>query len=213
MARLAGRGRSDHLALTFDDGPDPYSTPAVLDALDALGWRATFFMLGSMAAAAPAVAREVAERGHEIALHGGTHHYHTGRTPRWVLEDLRRGFGEVAEATGCAPRWLRPPYGVASGATFLAAARLGLEVVLWDAWGRDWRAEATGQSVVSDLMRGIRPGATLLLHDSDCTSAPKAWRSTLAALPLLAERLAPLGMEVGPLSEHGISQRRFSRCL
>ncbi len=210
MPRLAGRGDDGHLALTFDDGPDPCSTPQILDALDEVGWKATFFMLGSMAAASPGVAREVAERGHEIALHGGTHHYHPIRRPRWVADDLKRGLEQVTQATGIRPRWLRPPYGVPSGATFLNASSLGLEVVLWDAWGRDWRAEATAQSVVHDLLRGTRPGATLLLHDSDCTSAHGSWKSTVAALPILAQRIQDMGMAVGPLGEHGIRARKWA---
>ena len=70
---LAGLGDPGHLALTFDDGPDPASTPAFLDELDRLGWRATFFLLGTMVCRYPALAAEVAARGHEIGVHGYTH--------------------------------------------------------------------------------------------------------------------------------------------
>ena len=66
----------ERVALTFDDGPDPDGTPGVLDALDAAGLKATFFMVGEQVKAAPALAGEVAKRGHEIALHGATHRPH-----------------------------------------------------------------------------------------------------------------------------------------
>src|SRR5262249_33711165 len=65
---LAGMGREGHVALTFDDGPDPASTPRILEALDGLGWTATFFMLGEMVRRAPSLAGEVAAAGHEVAV-------------------------------------------------------------------------------------------------------------------------------------------------
>jgi peptidoglycan/xylan/chitin deacetylase (PgdA/CDA1 family) len=82
----------------------------------------------------------------------------------------------------------------------------GLQPVLWTAWGRDWRAEATADSVVADVLHGYVDGGTVLLHDSDCTSAPDCWRSALDALPRLADALAARSLRVGPLSEHGIAR-------
>jgi hypothetical protein len=77
--------------------------------------------------------------------------------------------------------------------------------VLWTAWGRDWRAEADAESVIADLSPDLCPGATILLHDSDCTSAPGAWRSALGALPLLAEDLERRGLLVGTLADHALA--------
>ncbi len=190
------------MALTFDDGPDPSSTPAFLRVLDQLGWQATFFMLGSMAERHASLAAEVAAAGHEVALHGHTHRNQLSLSPRAVTADLARGLHAVRDATGVEPAWHRPPYGVISGAGLLAARRSGLQIVLWSAWGRDWRAAATPRSVVADVEAGLCPGATVLLHDSDCTSAPGAWRSALGALPLLAESFALRHWSVGPLRDH-----------
>ncbi|HZD65591.1 MAG TPA: polysaccharide deacetylase family protein [Acidimicrobiales bacterium] len=201
---LAGIGAPGHVALTFDDGPDPGSTPAFLDALAGLGWRATFFMLGSMAAAAPGLAAEVAAAGHEIALHGHTHRTHLARTPRAVAADLARGRDVLSSLTGRVPVWHRPPYGVISGPGWWAARHLDLRLVLWSAWGRDWRAEASAETVVADLARDLHGGATALLHDSDCTSAPGAWRSALGALPGLADLVQARGLTVGPLRDHEV---------
>ena len=202
---LTGTGRADHVALTFDAGPDPASTPAFLEALDRLGWRATFFMLGEMADRHRAVAREVADAGHEIALHGYRHVSHLRRPPARVADDLRRGFDAVAEASGRQPRWFRPPYGYLSGGSCLAARRLGLRTILWSTWGRDWTAKATPASVTGEVARALGPGGTVLLHDSDCTSAPGAWRSALGALPRLAELFADHDLTVGPLRDHGLA--------
>lgn len=202
--RLAGVGRRGHVALTFDDGPDPTSTPEFLRALDELGWRATFFMLGEMVRANPGLAADVAAAGHEVAVHGDRHRTLLRLSPQTVRDDIASARDALADATGMQPTWYRPPFGTLSVGGLLAARRLGLDVVLWTAWGRDWRAAATGQSVADEVLVGYVDGGTVLLHDSDCTSAPESWRSALDALPLLAKGFADRGLTVGPLRDHRI---------
>jgi peptidoglycan/xylan/chitin deacetylase (PgdA/CDA1 family) len=89
-----------------------------------------------------------------------------------------------------------------SAAAHLAARRLGLTSVLWTWWGEDWTARATPDSVHRTLVRDLRGGGTILLHDSDCTSAPGAWRSALGALPRILDACQERGPTVGPLREH-----------
>ncbi len=203
LPSLAGLGAPGHLALTFDDGPDPASTPAFLDALDALGWKATFFMLGSMAERAPGLEREVAERGHEVGVHGYEHSNHLRHGPLWVERDMARAKDLLSELTGTTPRWARPPYGVLTASSLRAAHRNGLRTVLWTTWGRDWRRQASPRTVEHDVSATLVPGGTVLLHDSDCTSAQSCWLSALGALPALAATWSEAGYTVGPLSEHG----------
>jgi peptidoglycan/xylan/chitin deacetylase (PgdA/CDA1 family) len=197
-------GAPGHVALTFDDGPDPESTPAILDALDALGWKATFFWLGSQAAKSPGLAREVAGRGHEIGAHGYEHRSHLRRTAAWAVRDLHRAEETIAEVTGRPVVWFRPPYGAVSASTLAAARARGLRLVLWTTWGKDWESSATAESVVGWVARTYRPGATVLLHDSDVTSTPGSWKATLAALPILADSWRSEGLTVGPLADHGL---------
>lgn len=208
LPALSGVGAPGHVALTFDDGPQPVSTPAFLDALDRLGWRATFFMLGAMVDRAPALAAEVAAAGHEIAVHGYRHRSQLLRTPRAVHGDMALAVDSIASATGRWPVWFRPPYGSLSAAGVVAARRQHLRPVLWSTWGRDWRPDATPTTVVGDVARHLRPGATVLLHDSDCTSAPGAWRSALGALDGLAELFSDHRVAVGPLADHGLGHAR-----
>jgi peptidoglycan/xylan/chitin deacetylase (PgdA/CDA1 family) len=198
------------VALTFDDGPDPVSTPPILDALDRLGWRATFFCLGAQVRRSPALAREIAERGHEVAVHGDRHVSHLRRPATWTVPDVRRARNTIAEITGTDPCWFRPPYGAVSASSLVATRAAGLQLVLWTTWGLDWRAHATGRTVTANVARTFRPGATVLLHDSDITSAPGSWRSALAALPRLADIWGDAGLHVGPISEHGIRPGRTS---
>jgi peptidoglycan/xylan/chitin deacetylase (PgdA/CDA1 family) len=199
---LAGR-RGRTVALTFDDGPDPRSTPVFLDALADLRATATFFVLGEMAARAPDLLRRQRDEGHEVAVHGWTHRNHLRLTPIRVYDELARTAELVERIAGVRPRWFRPPYGVLTGGTCLAAARLALRPLLWSAWGRDWEASLTPAAVLSHLRRGgLVPGATLLLHDSDCTSAPGAWRSALDALPAVVRECQAAGAPFASVSEH-----------
>lgn len=202
LTGLAGIGRAGHAALTFDDGPHPQATPAVLAVLAELGWQATFFMLGESAVHYPELAAAVAAGGHEIALHGYAHRRLLTRGPGAIAADLDAGLGALVATTGELPRWWRPTYGVATGPAILAARRRGLTPILWSAWGRDWTPRATGPRVTAQLLRGRLDAGTLLLHDAPGPRAPEAWRATVAALPLLAERVGSLGLDVGPLREH-----------
>jgi peptidoglycan/xylan/chitin deacetylase (PgdA/CDA1 family) len=200
-------GDAGHVALTFDDGPDPAATPQLLAALEKLGWRATFFCLGTQVRRSPGLAREMASLGHELAVHGDTHRSHLRRPVGSTVDDVIRARDTIATIGDAPLRWFRPPYGAVSSGSLLAARRSGLQLVLWTTWGRDWQPRATGRSVAANVRRTHYPGATVLLHDSDITSAPGSWRSTLAALPLLAETWSAAGLRVGPLSEHGVCTR------
>jgi peptidoglycan/xylan/chitin deacetylase (PgdA/CDA1 family) len=210
--RLAGRavptelhGISEihHIALTFDDGPDPASTPHVLEELDRHGLRATFFLLGAHVAPAVGVVRELVSSGHELAVHGWDHRATPLVRGDRLADQLRRARDVVEDAGGQRVEWYRPPYGALSPTTFRAAEAAGLRTVLWSAWGRDWERRATSASVHRTLDRTLEPGGTVLLHDTDRTSAPDSWRVTLTALPLLAQTSpAPLG----PLRDHGLDR-------
>ncbi|MHB1928695.1 MAG: polysaccharide deacetylase family protein [Acidimicrobiales bacterium] len=202
---LAGVGARDHVALTFDDGPDPGSTPAFLDELDRLGVRATFFLLGCQVRRAGSLTAEIVARGHELGVHGETHVNHLKRPPWWAEDDVRRARDLVEGAAGTRVHWFRPPYGAYAASSIVAARSAGLRTVLWTTWGRDWRANIDAGEVVRMVRSTMRPGATVLLHDSDLTSAPGSWRRSLGALPELVEGWHAAGLGVGPLAEHGVA--------
>ncbi len=202
--RLAGSGDPGHVALTFDDGPDPASTPAFLRVLADRGVRATFFMLGSLVARAPALAAEVAAAGHEIGVHGWDHRYLPARGPTATRSDLTRATELIAEVTGARPWLFRPPYGVLSGLSLVTARDLRLTPLLWGAWGREWAPGATGETVLQTLVRGLDGGVTVLLHDSGCIAPPGSSEAALAAVPALLDECAHRGLRVGPVAEHGL---------
>ncbi|MEA2410806.1 MAG: peptidoglycan-N-acetylglucosamine deacetylase [Thermoleophilaceae bacterium] len=179
----------EHVTLTFDDGPHPDGTPAVLEALG--DRRAIFFMVGEQVERYPDVAKQVADAGHEIALHGYRHRNQMRVTPRWLAEDLRRGAAAIADATGAEPTLYRPPYGIFTPAG-LALTR-SYELLLWSKWGRDWRARTTPEEIARLATRALRPGDVILLHDADWYSAPGSHRRTAAAVPMVLEKLQPTG--------------------
>jgi peptidoglycan-N-acetylglucosamine deacetylase len=200
---LAGVGRPDQVAITFDDGPDPVSTPRFLDLLAARDVRATFFLLGFMIRRAPtSLVRDIVACGHEIGVHGTDHRNLLLRGPAATRDDLARTRDLIGEITGSAPRWYRPPYGVLTTSAALAAQALQLRPVLWTTWGWDWTRRATTESVQRSVCRHLGGGGTVLLHDADCTSAPGSWRATLGAVPGILDECDRRGWQTSVLSDH-----------
>jgi peptidoglycan/xylan/chitin deacetylase (PgdA/CDA1 family) len=153
------------LALTYDDGPDPVQTPALLDVLAERGARATFFVLTDSAEAHPEIVRRMLAGGHEVALHGIDHTRLTELSGREAVRRVRTGRQRLEAVTGGPVRFFRPTYGALGMTAFTAARLLGLEVVIWSAWARDW-ADAPPQQVADRAVGAMHPGAILLLHDS-----------------------------------------------
>jgi peptidoglycan/xylan/chitin deacetylase (PgdA/CDA1 family) len=189
-----------HAALTFDDGPDPEGTPAVLDALDVTGLKATFFLVGEQLMANPRLGGELVRRGHEVELHGFAHVRHPDLSAREARDDLARGLGAVEAATGRRPRFHRPPYGEFSADSHAACADLGLEPVLWSSWGMDW--ETIGAERIADLVaRDLEDGAIVVLHDSARYAYRETAVPTAEAIPLIAAAAEERGLRLVPLGE------------
>jgi peptidoglycan/xylan/chitin deacetylase (PgdA/CDA1 family) len=182
------------VALTFDDGPHPEGTPAVLEALERAGARATFFLVGEQVDRHPELAAEVAAAGHGIAVHGYRHRNQLRLTPGMVRSDTERGRATVAEATSTEPSLYRPAYGIFSAGGLEVVRGLGLEPLLWSRWGRDWARSASAESVAALVTRDLSAGDVLLLHDADHYSVQESWRATAAALPRVLDEIARRGL-------------------
>ena len=181
-------------ALTFDDGPHPLGTPAVLDVLDRERVTATFFMVGEQVRRSPQLAREVAERGHHVALHCDRHRNLLRLTAPQVREDLARALDAICGATDRPIDLYRPPYGIATTAALLIARRRGWRTLLWTQWGRDWRERASAESIAALATRGLGRGSVVLLHDADDYGAAGSWRKTAAALPSIIDAARARGL-------------------
>jgi peptidoglycan/xylan/chitin deacetylase (PgdA/CDA1 family) len=197
------------VALTFDDGPHPQGTPAALEMLERYRVRATFFLVGEQVRRRPALAAEIAARGHRIGIHGDTHRVAAWLTPRAFSDELDRAASAIAHAVGYVPDLYRPPRGVFTYGALAEVRRRGWCPVLWAADGRDWRSTATPESISLRIPPRLRGGEVVLLHDSDFYSSPGAWRCTVAALPPLlaameAKRLLPV-----PLTRNSLAQQEM----
>jgi peptidoglycan/xylan/chitin deacetylase (PgdA/CDA1 family) len=193
--------RTDAAALTFDDGPHPEGTPAVLDALDAAGAKATFFLIGEQVERRPELAREIATRGHAIGVHGYRHTLLLRRTRRGLADDLDRAAALIAEATGAAPVYYRAPYGVFSTASLALARERGWNPLLWSRWGRDWERRATGEAIARRAAGRLAGGDVVLLHDADYYSSAGSWRRTVEALPAILAAGSTLGLSWIPVTQ------------
>ena len=199
---LHGGGRPGHLALTYDDGPDRHSTPYFLDLLSRHHTHATFFLLGAHVGSHRALVEEMAAEGHELAVHGWDHVCVAAKRPGVLADQIRRTRDLLEEIGGRPAQWYRPPYGVSTTESMWAARRAGLHTALWTAWGRDWERRATPESIARTVRRQLRTGGTVLLHDTDRTSAPGSWWRTLSASETLLTEWQTVGLEVGTLAEH-----------
>ena len=130
-----------------------------------------------------------------------------------AADDIVAASDTVAEPPASQPRGSGRRSGSCRTARSRGARRVGIATVLWTTWGRDWRKEATPDTVVADVMRRYVDGGTVLLHDSDCTSYPGSWRSALGALPIARRRARRAASSRSAVGDHGIRARRRRRSV
>jgi len=189
---------SGGVALTFDDGPSPVTTPRVLEHLARADARATFFVLGEKAERHPDVLRAIVDAGHSVGIHGYAHdRLYAFLSPKAVADDIRRACDVVEHGAGVRVRWFRPPVGQVSPRTSEGAKRAGVEIVGWSVRGLDGLRRADPKRVLRRVERGLVPGAIVLLHDAaerdDYTPA------SVEALPRILEVARLKGLRIVPL--------------
>lgn len=160
-----GTPDSNTIALTFDDGPDPDVTPAVLDVLDELDGSGTFFMLGDNVRKYPHVARSVFERGHIIGNHSMSHRKMLLMKREEVEFEIDEAQKAISDATGIEPVWFRPPYGIFDFTCADVARKRGLSMVLWTVLSGDYSGSSSEQ-IFKIVKPFIRPGAIQVFHDT-----------------------------------------------
>jgi peptidoglycan/xylan/chitin deacetylase (PgdA/CDA1 family) len=167
---LTAPAQPGELALTFDDGPNPASTPTLLDLLAEHDVRATFFLMGSFAERAPEMVRRIASAGHLIGNHSWSHPNLSSTPAAKIREELVRTSATLEQITGAKVKYFRPPFGARRPAVFQIARELGLEPVLWNAMTTDW-SEPSSERIAGRLITKIdlltRRGnaVNIVLHD------------------------------------------------
>lgn len=200
--RVQTRGRprvADAVALTFDDGPWPGHTEGVLRTLRRERVHATFFMVGSLAAEHPDLVRAVLDGGHAVANHSLTHPTEPAFAdlPDHRVEAEIAQTSEALRAVGATPTLFRPPGGSYDDAVVLEAWRQSERVVMWSVDPQDWDASRTPKQIAKDVLRRVRPGSIVLLHDGGGDAA-----DTIAALPTIIRGVRKMGLDLVTLEPY-----------
>ena len=156
------------IALTFDDGPGPY-TEKLLDILDKYDAKATFFLIGSKVSGQASVVRNIQARGHQLGNHSWSHPELPKLSVDQIAGEIDRTNEAIRQATGVKPSILRPPYGAVNGVVLEQLRLRNMSSILWSVDTRDW-ADRNSQIVCSRAVAGARPGAVILMHDIHQTS-------------------------------------------
>ena len=180
------------VAITFDDGPSPTLTPRVLEVLRLHDVHATFFLLGTQVEKFPALARDIADAGHDLANHSLSHRSFRSLFPSEITRELDRTDAAIAAATGLRPRFVRPPYGRFPDSTVALVRDRGGDLVLWSVDAGDW-GDAPPEQIATAVVEAATPGAIILLHDRE--------PATVRALPEILAGLRRRGLEPVSVAE------------
>jgi peptidoglycan/xylan/chitin deacetylase (PgdA/CDA1 family) len=188
-------------SLTFDDGPDPFWTPRVLDCLSSAGARSTFFVMAGRANSHAGLIERMRREGHEVELHCVRHVRHTELDEEDLRADTELGLSTLRTLGAAVRRW-RPPWGVVTDATHRVAAENELEVVSWSADTEDWRGDPAA-TMHARVEPDIGAGSVVLLHDGVGPGARRSGcQETVELIPRLLETLRSRGLRAVPLSEN-----------
>lgn len=191
-----GKRDQRELALTFDDGPHPLSTPPILDALKDAGARATFFVLPAQAETHPELIRRMVQEGHQVEAHAEIHRHAWTRSPWGTFLDPLRAVRRVQAVTGRPVRLQRPAHGAYTLGTVLGQRAARVTGAHWSIEGRDWHTNFSAREVLTRLKYLIQPGSVVVLHDA----GPGAAR-TVNMLPELLTELGQRGYRAVTLAE------------
>jgi len=220
LTRIFGIGvyRKGHtgkkIALTFDDGPDPVYTPRLLDLLKEKGIQATFFVLGEKAEKYPGLIERMHKEGHQIGIHNYRHLSNWLLTPRSVWKrQVEKSAQIVQDITGIRPEYYRPPWGILNLFDLWLLKRY--RIVLWSLMLGDWRSRIGPERLAYRLIRRVRDGDIILLHDSGETFGADldAPEQTIRALEIALDEWKARGLECIRISEMERRSREYVHSL
>ena len=196
------RSNEKVVALTFDDGPSPIWTPQILDALNLVNVKATFFMLGQHVQRYPEIARRVAEQGHEIGNHTYDHHGLISYKPEELDREIKDTEKVILTATGKKTKYFRPPKAWITAQEKKQVTDLGYETVLWSLNSKDW-VTFDDRYMIKYIMHHVRPGDIILFHDSGGVFKLEGGnrKETVKTIPRLVQQLRERGYRFVTISE------------
>ena len=184
--------REKVIALTFDDGPNEPATGLILDALKRHQVKATFFLIGANVERYPETARRIKAEGHLIGNHTARHSMFDQSSAFAIAQDIADGHRAIETVTGVKPLWFRPPYGINGPGMEEACRAHGMAIAGWSADANDWNPHPV-EELVAGIVSQATPGDILLLHDGWETRPGADRQNTVAAVPLILEKLKAQG--------------------
>lgn len=188
-AEEEAKKQTNRISLTFDDGPNPATTPHILATLKKYNVKATFFILGSAIPGNEAILKQIVADGHEVANHTWNHPALTTLSPEQIRQEIQQTQDMITQVTGKRPVMVRPPYG-AVNATVMEY--LGLPAVNWTVDSNDWRSR-NATAILTEIQRSCHAGGIVLMHDIH--------QPTVDALPSVIEHLQAQGFSMVTASE------------
>ncbi len=181
------RQYSPGVCITFDDGPDPLYTPKLLEILRKEKIPACFFLVGEQVEKYPELAKMIAEEGHIIGSHGYYHQHAWLMSPQktWVLWD--KSIDIIEKTIGKEPDYIRPPYGSVNLSLVLWSISRNKRIIGWNAVGKDWRNTQSSTAIINRILKHIKEGSIILLHDSG--GDPGAPHITLSCVQELCAKI------------------------
>lgn len=186
------------VALTFDDGPDPKHTPVVLDSLNKKNAKATFFVMGNKAEKNPELLKEMVAAGHEIGNHSYSHADYRNKNHQYLENDIKETNDLIFRLTASKPVLFRPPGGFLSHELIEITQKNGLTVAYWsyETDSKDWVNGKSAESIANHIVRKIKPGQIIILHDG-CPNGMQ----TAHAVSIILDRLSSEGYRFVTMSE------------
>ncbi len=196
LTRLpAPEAHQGHVALTFDDGPDPEVTPRVLELLATRGATASFFAIGRRADRHPELITEIVQSGHRVENHTYHHAYTFAFRSPWALgRDIDRAQQSLTRLSGRQPAYLRAPAGIRNPWLDMVLSRRGLRLASWTRRGFD-AVVGDPERVTRRLLNGLSAGDILLLHDGAAARTPQGGPVVLDVLPQILDALEANGLK------------------
>lgn len=196
LHRMTWDLHGDHreVYLTFDDGPTPVVTPWVLERLDEAGAKGTFFCLGRNVDKHPEIYEQILTRGHSVGNHSYSHLKGFRSSVRRYMDDINLASDMIDS------KLFRPPY----GRIFPGQVKAVLEqydIIMWDVLSIDYNQGLSGERVLQNVTRNVKPGSIIVFHDSD-----KASENLYYALPRTLEFLKEEGYSMMPIPSSGLSK-------
>ncbi|WP_459503215.1 polysaccharide deacetylase family protein [Bacillus sp. C1] len=187
-----GSAAGKKIALTFDDGPDDYYTPKILDLLGNKKVPATFFVVGQQIQWCPSMLKRIEKEGHALGNHSWSHPKLTHLTTSQIKEEILRTENEIIKLTGEKTTLFRPPYGEFTTADLNFISELGYKLIMWSVDTLDWTG-LSAEEIISIVRRDLSPGAIVLQHS--LKMSPGILDGTVNALPVLIDELLAKGYE------------------